>query len=174
MNELVYSQSQAGREWHGTVNAMSNRAPTEEVWVGTTSGRIYVFREDDVWTSKGRSSSTASTSCQALSSLDCSDLTTPNPEWDYYTEVALANNSNESIEGKASALQLHLDDDDDDRRITAMLAVDGRIWVGWRRGDLTAIDAVSRKQLLHLHRYHNDAISCLIAPSSQRCLACLC
>ncbi len=62
VNEILYSNQEVGdRLWQGAVRCMCRVDATDEVWMGTTAGQLYVFRVRDVWEDKGTHSHWCST-----------------------------------------------------------------------------------------------------------------
>jgi hypothetical protein len=53
VNEIVYDEQESAGNWQGSVCTMCHVGSTEEVWMGTTAGHLYVFRVRDVWEDKG-------------------------------------------------------------------------------------------------------------------------
>lgn len=164
VNEILYSNQEVGdRLWQGAVRCMCRVDLTDEVWMGTTAGQLYVFRVRDVWEGKGES-----------------EHKTPNPSWAYHTVASPRRDDGDASAGNSPTGKRLQDetgggeeessgDEDNDRQVTSMLAVGGLVWIGGRRGDLAAFDAASRTQRLHFDLYHKDALTCLFAvPPSAR------
>jgi hypothetical protein len=99
-----------------------------------------------------------------------SEQKTPNPNWRYHTVVPLTVGDDDSSADDLLGREKRAtgdgsgeenDDEDSDRQVMSMLAADGLVWIGGRRGDLAAFDAASRKKRFHFGAYHRDALTCL-------------